>query len=597
MKILLKILLIISLSTNLVAQEITFFKDLNPTSSSYPYQLVKLGSDKYLFSAYTDTEGRELWISDGTTGNTKLVLDINPGTNSSSPGSFVALGSKVVFSAEGTEGNEPYVTDGTLAGTSLLSVINSGSSSSNPQFLFIKESNLYFLASDGVGPSTTQLYKTNGEDVTAIGYITTSQDSLSYVDSKNAIYSSKKSTGYFPLSSTSDGFEIIKTDGTLTGTAVATDLGTGVDSSLCDSSLVFYDEKYIFFCGTSSTGDSELYKYYIEDGKSYLVEDINIAGSSNPYPMVSTDDFVFFTAERPSTGRQLYVYKGESGSIKRLSGAGFNINFTGISQNNFIEFDNKLIFVATTAEHGTEIFITDGTSEGTKLLSDINSGTGGSDPYNFTVYEDGVYFIAYGGATVGYELYRTDGTVSGTTITKELNQGSGDSLSNILGVFEKKLWLSASSTSSDYELHNYRDLCAVDTAKIEPGDCGCGIKERDLNNDGLNSCGGILTQTNQVSGESTRLQFPFGKRRTAAYNAQLVRLNARVNELLSYLRINRSSISMKSGKSLNKNISRIKSAMSKVIKAKSRKSLKDSKRTLNLALKRLRNELASDLNI
>ncbi len=111
--------------------------DINPgTGSSKPKYITNLGNGKAVFSA-TDgsSHGYELWVTDGTT--TSLLKDINPGAASSSPRNITAFGDgKAVFRADdGTHGQELWMTDGTTAGTSLLKDIRTSpaiSSSSIP---------------------------------------------------------------------------------------------------------------------------------------------------------------------------------------------------------------------------------------------------------------------------------------------------------------------------------------------------------------------------------------------------------------------------------------------------------------------------------
>src|SRR6516164_4920736 len=48
--------------------------------------------------------------------------------------------------------------------------------------------------------------------------------------------------------------------------------------------------------------------------------------------------------------------------------------------NHFVALGNKLIFEATDGTHGRELWITDGTSSGTRLLKDINPGSASAFP-------------------------------------------------------------------------------------------------------------------------------------------------------------------------------------------------------------------------
>src|SRR5690606_32946485 len=91
--------------------------DPNATLGSTPVFITDLAGTLY-FRAIDDTNGNELWKSDGTAAGTVLVADINPGSASSTPGNFTLNGNTLYFTAnDGTTGVELYRTNGTLAGT------------------------------------------------------------------------------------------------------------------------------------------------------------------------------------------------------------------------------------------------------------------------------------------------------------------------------------------------------------------------------------------------------------------------------------------------------------------------------------------------
>ena len=89
------------------------------------------------------------------------------------------------------------------------------------------------------------------------------------------------------------------------------------------------------------------------------------------------------------------------------------------------------LFAAGTPETGSELWITDGTAEGTRLLKQLLPGPDGSAPSDFTDLGDGrALFVASGGAS-GSALWVTDGTPAGTHPAVELN-ASGDTVPALL---------------------------------------------------------------------------------------------------------------------------------------------------------------------
>lgn len=78
---------------------------------------------------------------------------------------------------------------------------------------------------------------------------------------------------------------------------------------------------------------------------------------------------------------------------------------------------DKLYFNATTKYEGTELWVSDGTEDGTFLLKDI-APTSEYDPGTPHAYNGKVYFITHGKFSP-YQLWVTDGTTAGTSLLEE----------------------------------------------------------------------------------------------------------------------------------------------------------------------------------
>src|SRR5450432_3302943 len=80
-------------------------------------------------------------------------------------------------------------------------------------------------------------------------------------------------------------------------------------------------------------------------------------------------------------------------------------------------FHGKLYFAADDIEQaftgGQEPWISDGTVQGTVKITDIYGGATGSQPYDFTIVHDQLYFLAQP-PTQYVQMYTTDGTRDGT---------------------------------------------------------------------------------------------------------------------------------------------------------------------------------------
>src|SRR5262245_55024094 len=112
-------------------------------ASSDPQDIVAVGSLAF-FTADDGIHGRELWVSNGETGATQLVKDINAGQADSRIHQMTAVGNTLFFVADnGTHGWELWKSNGTAAGTVLVKDINPGSNSSQPNELTAIGNTLY----------------------------------------------------------------------------------------------------------------------------------------------------------------------------------------------------------------------------------------------------------------------------------------------------------------------------------------------------------------------------------------------------------------------------------------------------------------------
>ena len=91
------------------------------------------------------------------------------------------------------------------------------------------------------------------------------------------------------------------------------------------------------------------------------------------------------------------------------------------------------VFSAWTPGHGNELWITDGTRNGTRELIDIVMGPGGSRPEWITAFGSGWLFTAEDGVH-GRELWFTDGTAQRTSMVVDLEPGANSKLQGIYGV-------------------------------------------------------------------------------------------------------------------------------------------------------------------
>lgn len=176
-----------------------------------------------------------------------------------------------------------------------------------------------------------------------------------------------------------------------------------------------------------------------------LFMDINTGGAnSSPDNLLVVGNNLFFTANDGTTGTELWISDGTVNGTNRVKD--INPGAASSSPDNFVAIGNTLFFVA---EKGgdIELWKSDGTGNGTQMVKDIRVGATGSFPDELTVIGNTLYFSANDGIT-GFELWKSDGTQGGTQLVKNIyndNAAIGPRNSQIehLTVFNNTLYFAA----------------------------------------------------------------------------------------------------------------------------------------------------------
>jgi ELWxxDGT repeat protein len=121
-----------------------------------------------------------------------------------------------------------------------------------------------------------------------------------------------------------------------------------------------------------------------------------------------------FAAIDPNHGMELWVSNGQPGGTKLLKDL-----FPGSKSSkpgNFRRLGGLLLFSASSPTTGKELYVTDGTDKGTKILRDIQPGAGSGLPLFSTLIRLGSRHLAFlaDDGTTGKRLWMSDGTSKGT---------------------------------------------------------------------------------------------------------------------------------------------------------------------------------------
>ena len=154
------------------APSATLVSDIHPDGGSGPQDLTTVG-EVVFFSATDGTHGRELWATDGTPDGTRLVRDIRPGIAGSTPRSLTRVGGLLYFSADdGSHGRELWVSDGTRPGTRLVRDLAPGAKGSGELAIKDLGGSAYFSReyedlwrTDGTSASTRLVHAFKGIDL------------------------------------------------------------------------------------------------------------------------------------------------------------------------------------------------------------------------------------------------------------------------------------------------------------------------------------------------------------------------------------------------------------------------------------------------
>ncbi|MFK8060432.1 MAG: ELWxxDGT repeat protein [Polaribacter sp.] len=410
-------LLLLLITLNLAAQEVSLIKDINPsTTHSIPDYLTVL-NDHLIFSADDGTHGKELWLSDGTTSGTILLKDIRVAQSefedsNSNPEYLTVLNDKIYFFANDGNGEALWETNGTIEGTNVAVKLDE-----------------------------------NGETISSFRYMVAFNNKL-----------------YFQAS-TNSGIELFLSDGTENGTKMLKDINTNPFESSQPKEFKEYDGK-LYFTAFDPTNGEELWVTDGTENGTQIVKDLapGFNGSSPKYLTVYNNKLYFKAGigNAISSNSKLWESNGTAEGTKVVENI---VSDNHYNPNYITVYKDNLYFIASIGANNTrQLWKTDASVQGTSMITEINSSVTLSDLNfrNFTIYNDKMYFMN-GGNNTGFELFESDGTAEGTKIAIDINpeenanHTNSNSYPERLTVFKDKLFFSANNGYSGIELFAFSD--------------------------------------------------------------------------------------------------------------------------------------------
>jgi len=386
------------------------FPAINPTP------IVSAGGMGVFFDFDNATQSWWLWRTDGTASGTYQV--VKTGFEYTSP---VVKNGNIYFVGTSPQGPQIFEINGTTAGTTFahqITFLTSTNSIATIEHLAASGSNLYFDYDDGV----------HGDEL----WVSMNDGTPQLIDinpgsgSSNPVFLTPDGAGgiAYVASDGKHGNQLWASD--TTGAVMITNPGYSPNPGL----IVAAGSK-IFFAMSGL------------DSKAYVFSDISgtVTQVAGPFDKVAdiealNGSIALFAAD-DGTGMKLYNSDGSAGGTS---------NFTSVVPTNWapsswsngrsssVNINGVLYFQGSDANHGSEIFKTDGTAEGTTLVADIVPGPDGSFPLNMTYINGTLYFTPTQEAH-GAEVWAMDLVAHPTaviTAPQSMNEATATAVFSIL---------------------------------------------------------------------------------------------------------------------------------------------------------------------
>jgi ELWxxDGT repeat protein len=423
------------------AQNFQLLKNIDdtPASIAQTFGGAVTSDGKIYFVGNDHTHGQELWVTDGTAFGTHLVIDLIGGPTSSNPTDLTAIGDSAYFVARGpsNEGNALY-----RAANGGISLVKSFSSDPNEGARrIVGISGIYLFTRANNGVNGEELWVTNTST-----HVTTLLDINSGSSSSNPEgLGSTNSTFYLSAYRPDVGYELFKSTNGAAPTLVE-DINISSAGASSHPHKVGMVGSTLYFSADDGVNGRELWRSSGTPATTSLVGNLNAgSNSSDPYLIGAINLKVIISAVRNITeGRELFVTDGISVPtlLKDINGApnGSSNVYQGVPVSTTT--GNRIFFNAFNPGTGNELYSTDGTTAGTKLVVDLVPGPVGSYPYAFYVVNDRLFSPALT-PSHGYEPFITSADGNSFNVLQDLNPGGLHSNPIPLGILNSNIYFAA----------------------------------------------------------------------------------------------------------------------------------------------------------
>jgi ELWxxDGT repeat protein len=326
--------------------------------------------------------------------------------------SSVTIGDRIFFSADVADSrSEVWVSDGTVAGTHRVKNINPTGTTDADYFVNLNGV-AYFRADDGTGPA---LWASDGTEA-GTRLIVPFDEIRNLYAWNSALYFAGRDM---------NGLELWTSDGTLEGTYLLANINPGTGSS--DPENFSGLPNALLFSAYNPTSGTELLSISTDNAIQEIdIETVESDGENGSYPQDFTlsGSALYFTAYQYEHGRELWKSDGTVAGTQRIFESAPGAGYDSLMNNTpMLGFKGGVVFGTRdqTGVYGKELWFSDGTEPGTRMIKDIATGNVNSifSSTSFAIINDRIVFNAYS-LESGQELWVSDGTKGGTHLLVDL---------------------------------------------------------------------------------------------------------------------------------------------------------------------------------
>ncbi len=379
-----------------------------------PFGLPVLNGELYLFMKPKKSDP-EIWKTDGTAAGTERIIVLERPENkpnASTPNPVLAK-TRIFFQHDdGVNGPALWVTDGSKKGTRMVKDCNPSTTKGYPRFIQAlgDSDNVIFHANDGNG---IKIWFSDGTEAGTYPILPEQNGSLvkRFSDEKFAVKlrrDAEHGTEPWVIDGTPEGFHLLK------------DITPGDAKSNISYTVNGVDtEGFHYFTNVQQLEDNSIgIQLWKTDGTSehtLFVHDLNkVIGKHRPKSYFIVGDLMYIFSYKDSD-KQFHLW-----SLNLKTKQSNYLRQCRLDSDWAKAVGGRLLFKSFADETGFELYVSDGTPSGTKLLKDINPGKehGMPSPHN-AVIGDRLYFSSNDGE--GAEAWVTDGTTEGTKKIADLS--------------------------------------------------------------------------------------------------------------------------------------------------------------------------------